>query len=663
MRKLQITLILSACSWTSVLLIMNRGLFRNKLIETGDQATILYQVWDAEHFRELLGNYSRWLIHHPGPGFMYILALGDALFRRLLPLCPEPMNAAFLTLLLLNVGLLFASVWIFARHCRSSLFVPVAVLLSLWGIYVIDHAYGAIAVSDVWMPYILLFVFLLFAVSCASVATGDVKDLPVMVACGGLLVHGHVAQVLFVVVLSVCAVTTLYWVSLRNKPFRPFLDANRTAIVASAILIAIFVAPILIETVVDSPNNLQKIQTYLSLHSDEHNHFLDAVKYEISFFTFTPSPETSVSNSVPHLIATAASHPYVLCYWIMIAGLGGLAAATARKAARPLSPFFIYIGFEVLLISVLFLYWARRITGPLFAFNGYFFYAVQFLVLLTLAAIFLYRLQIRLSWAYSAALACAVPALMFAAPREFSRVGWNPAAASDPWFEQAAEDTQRIANSLPHQPSRIRIRTTEGPEGLLLRTGIASRLHWAGQPICLDEKWVFLLEDRDRCEHVEGLLDLEVEPGPQPGSRCEAELRPFPAQHLPFVIDPSASNSLTVKSYARESFPTGPIWSTNRLAMRFLLSADWTTTADVRVAIRGFAVKGRPVQVTLNGAQIGSLFGGGFVTSDIVVAANLFRAGQENEIAFEAGNFGKDGNRNLAFDLESVRFSDGTNIQ
>jgi hypothetical protein len=668
MRKLQITVVLSACSWTSVLLIMNRGLFQNKLIETGDQATILYQVWDAEHFRELLGNYSRWLFHHPGPGFMYILALGDTLFRRWLRLCPEPTNAAYLTLLLLNAAFLFASIWIFARHCRSSLFVPLAVLLCLWAIYVIDRTYGPVAVSDVWMPHILLFVFLLFAVTCASVATGDAKDLPVMVASGGLLIHGHVAQLLFVAVLSCCAFTTLYWVSLRKNPLRTFFDANRRAIAASAALIAIFVAPILLEAVVDRPDNLQKIQTYLSVHKGEHNRFLDAVKYEVSFFTFTPSPETNIANSLRYLIATAVEHRYILCYWIMAAGLAGLAIGTVLKGTQLLSPFFVYIGFEVLLISVLFLYWARRITGPLFAFNGYFYYSVQFLVLLMLAAVFLDRLQVRLSWAYSAVLACALPVLMFAAPSEFSHVGWNPAAVSDPWSEQAAENTQRIADSLPHQQSRIRIRVPDGFEGFLLRTGIASRLHWADQPICLDDKWVFLLEDRDRCQHVEALLDLEVEPGSQPGIPWKAELRPFPTVHLPFTIDSSASNNLTLKSYARESFPGGPIWSTNRLVMRFLLSTSWTTSPYVRVEIRGFAVKGRPVRVTLNGEQIGLISASGFVTSDFVIPASLFKAGQENEIAFEAANLSqaKYSNRNLAFDVGSILFSadpPNTNVQ
>lgn len=650
---------LPACAWTFVLLVMNRGLFRNKLIETGDQATILYQVWDAEHFRELLGNYSRWFFHHPGPGFMYILALGDTLFRRWLRLCPEPTNAAYLTLLLLNAALLFASIWIFARHCRSSLFVPMAVLLCLWTVYAINRTYGPVALSDVWMPHILLFVFLLFAVTCASVATGDAKDLPVMVTCGGLLIHGHVAQLMFVAVLSCFAFATLYWVSLRKNPFRAFLHANRRAIATSAALIVIFVAPILLETVVDHPSNLQKIQTYLSVHKGERNRFLDAVKYEVSFFTFTPSPETDIANSLRHLIGTAAGHPYILCYWIMAAGLAGLAIATVLRSAQPLSPFFVYIGFEVLLISALFLYWARRITGPLFAFNGHFYYSVQFLVLLTLAAVLLDRLQVRPSWAYSAVLACAVPVLMFAAPSEFSHVDWNPAAVSDPWSEQAAENTQRIADNLPHQQARIRIRVPDGFEGFLLRTGIASRLHRADQPLCLDDKWVFLLEDRDRCEHVEGLLDLDVKPGMRPESPWTAELRPFPAVEPPFTIDPSAGNSLTVRYYAREPFPGGPIWSTKRLVMRFLLGTGWTSAAGVRVEIRGFAVKGRPVQVALNTKPIGILSGSGFVASDFLLAADLFRAGHENEISFEEANSGKTerGYRNLAFDVDSVLFS------
>ena len=651
--------ILAACSWTAVLLVINDGLFRFKLIETGDQATILFQVRDAEHFRELLGNYSRWFFHHPGPGFLYILALGDAVFRRLLHLTPEPMNSAYLTLLLLNVAFLFVSIRVFARHCRSALFLPIAVVLSLWVIYVINSTYGPVATTNVWMPHIILFVFLLFAVVCASVATGTVTDLPILVGCGGLLVHGHVAQALFVTVLSGCALLTLYLTSIRQSSLAVFLRANRRTMVVSAILLAVFLMPLLLDLGLDHPNNVQKIRAYLSEHRGERNRFRSAVKYEGSFFTFTPNPEASVTSpGGSHLISTAVAKLYIRHYWMMAIFLAAIALAARRKAKAAIPPFLIYIAFEVLLISALFVYWAKRITGPLYDFNGFFYYAIQFLILFTLAAIALDGLQITVNYRWSLGLACAVPLLMFSSPASFNRVGTNAAAASDPWFEHAAEDSQRIAAGLPRQQARIRVRAPDGIDGLLRRTGVASRLHWTGQPVCFDERWVFLLEDRDRCEHVEGLLDLDLNPAQLPDQPWSAELKPFPAETLPFTLNPGGQNSLSVNFYGPDDPPDGPIWSKKRSLMRFLLTPDWKSTPQVRIEIDGTAVKGRPVRVLLNGENVGTILGDGAVTSDFQVSRDQFRAGRENELAFEADGAGPVGHdfRTLGFKFASVKF-------
>ncbi len=658
--KLGVGVILCACSWTAVLLFINRGLFRNRLIETGDQATILFQVRNAQLFHELLGNYSRWLFHHPGPAFFYILALGDLLFRRWLPLCPQPMNSVYLTLLLLNVVLLFTSIWILARHSRSTLFLPVAVLLCLWTVYVINRTYGPVATTDVWMPYAVLFVFLLFSVTCATVASGEARDLPLMVICAGLLAHAHVAQLLFVAVLCAAALALLYWNLGHNSLLKNFFRGNQRILIASGALLVLFITPILIESATGHPNNPQKIRTYLAEHRGEHNPLLDAIKYQITFFTFTQSPETSVGNSdLPRLLGNAARNGYVLCYWIMAFALALAAMILWPRASPDARRFCLYLIGEALLISLLFLYWARRITGPLYAFNGHFYFAVQFLVLMALAAVALDGLPLRVPRRYSFALACALPLLMSAAPLRFNRIGSNPVTISDPWFADAAQDTLRIAAGIPHQPSRIRIQAPGGVEGLLRVTGVASRLHWADQPLCVDEKWVFLFEDRDRCEHVADLIDLEMTPGTQTDSPWEAQLRPFPASRLPIAIGPAVGNSLTVRSYGPEAYRHSTIWVTRRLAIRFLLAADWNGTPKVRIFVKGAAIAGRPSQVLLNGELIGQIGGSGPVTGDFVVSASQFRAGGENEIAFAAAPGGRTGRRenpNLAFDVASVQF-------
>ena len=61
---------------------------------------------------------------------------------------------------------------------------------------------------------------------------------------------------------------------------------------------------------------------------------------------------------------------------IYLAALGVALAAARRKRA----PRFAWIvACEIVLIGALFLYWANRITGDLYNFNGFFVYAIQLL--------------------------------------------------------------------------------------------------------------------------------------------------------------------------------------------------------------------------------------------------------------------------------------------
>src|SRR5262249_27967890 len=161
-------------------------------------------------------------------------------------------------------------------------FLPAAVLLSLWSSYVINRTFGPVTTTDLWMPYALLFAFLLFSVTCVSVAIGEIRDLPIMVCCGGLLVHGHVSQLLFVAVLGGGALLVLYRNSFRSTSMSTVLKSNCGTLFASAALVVVLASPILIEMAVDHPNNPQKIQTYLAEHRGEHNRVFDAVKYEIT---------------------------------------------------------------------------------------------------------------------------------------------------------------------------------------------------------------------------------------------------------------------------------------------------------------------------------------------------------------------------------------------
>lgn len=167
-----LAVIVSAVVFLAVLLILNRDLFRVPIFEYTDFAANALQVERAKHFRELLGNYSRWGFHHPGPAFFYIFALSEKVLHDWLHLVPSEMNAHILSMVVLNTAFLFGAIGVVATYCRSRLFPPAALALSLLFIYVVNRTIPGSAIFSIWMPHVLLFCFLFFITVCASVAAG-----------------------------------------------------------------------------------------------------------------------------------------------------------------------------------------------------------------------------------------------------------------------------------------------------------------------------------------------------------------------------------------------------------------------------------------------------------------------------------------------------------
>ena len=263
-----------------------------------------------------------------GRAFMYLLAFGDWIFRGVLHLCSEPANAAFLTVLLLNVACLFGAIIIFARHCDSSLFLPSCLLVSLAVIWLIHRANYSAAITDVWLPHMLLFVFLLFlALRKRRWETGEISDIPLLVLCAGFLVHGHVAQILFVSVLGAGALSGLLVNKVPRLGWRGLLRTCRKSLLWSAVIAAIFIMPIVLERAVNHPNNIHQVLAYLSRVRGERKSFGSARRSTSLVSFFTPTPETKLpGTTVGQLVAAAREQPGVSVYWLAVFVLCGIVA-------------------------------------------------------------------------------------------------------------------------------------------------------------------------------------------------------------------------------------------------------------------------------------------------------------------------------------------------
>jgi hypothetical protein len=641
-----------ALCFLAVVLAINPGIFRTPYAEDGDFAANALQIQNAKAFRELLGNYSRWHFHHPGPAWFYLLAGGEYLFHDLLHLVPAPINAQILTIILVNVLFVFGALAIFRSYAETGFFVPLAVAAVVLLIFVINRTatdemtlHGAL--FSVWMPDVLLFCFLFFATACASVASGRIRHLPLMTFSGLLLVHGHVAQLLFVGVMAVLALGTL--LRRLRRSFGQFLRANRSAVIASVLMVLIFAFPIVLEMRVDKPNNVQHILEYMRMHRGERNNLRLSLKYCLSFLMGVGKAETAVQGPVRRFLGVFLSRRDVIAYWLItVAGLGILLSLWRRR--RMAVPFFFrYIFLEIVLISGLFLYWAVRITGPLYSFNGFFFYSVQILLLWLILALLTRALKLPLFPRGNTIAACGVSCLMLLSPPVFRNNDFgNPLVSV-------------IASRLPRGQM---LRIDYDPRLWPVATGVASVRTRSGEKFCVEPDWDFMFGERYVCHDMLRVNRIEISGQSLP---CAEPCRLlYEDGHIQVDFLPIAPQPLPLDITARDTpfdFKQGFYrtegqyrWTERHSLVRFLLPDHLRPATAYRLGFTGVVLPGRPVQVELNGRALGSIAQPGNTTMEFVVDENSLRP-VENRIVLsvdKAGPVGSDP-RTLGYYLHDIQ--------
>ena len=409
---------LTAIVFAAFLLANAKYVFRTELHEDSDFAANSLQVINAKRFNELLGNYSRFGFHHPGPAFFYVYALGEAVFHDALHLVPTPFNGQKIALYALTAFFFSAAIVVFAKRLGGDAgrrwFIPLALLFAAFHFGAVGYAFHKIGGDNgflsSWQPCVLIAPFLCFLIAAASVATGGGKHLPLMVLAGCFLVHGHVAQPLFVAPLTLLAYGCLLlhqrraaagaaWIS----PARAFRREHWIA----AGLIALFVLPIAIDFAIAEPNNVSLIINHVHAHRGEHKELLRSVLYFLHFGAYTAYPNPAGSSvfgayDAAGMILFFKTHWRVYSLWAATIMLPALLLAAAKLSARPtnsatrfnqttgtrferhrfLGSMYLMLGAAVGLT----LLWACIQDGPMFYFNTLFAFAIYYVFTLLLAA-------------------------------------------------------------------------------------------------------------------------------------------------------------------------------------------------------------------------------------------------------------------------------------
>lgn len=489
--------------------------FSTSYYEEGDDASNALQIHRAKQFRELHGNYSRFNFHHPGPAFFYVYALGEVVLTDLTAIAPAPHNARLYTGVLIQLAFFAAAVALLARHSRQPGLTIALTLVAA----ALNYAQVDGVLYSVWPPYVLLMPFLCFVVACAAVFNGDRSALPVFVIAGGFLVHGHIAQPLFVLPMALLAVlgARRAW----GTAWRTQLT-SRAGLVAGGLL-GIFLLPLVLDLFAGRDSNFHDVLRHMRHGSSSGQNLLQSILFYGAYFLGLKDP--SIFNDITaQTLVPFREGAWRLGLWLV---LGVFAAGSFfRRSASAQQPGEIRFGRGLLwfwlVASALTLVWGMRQDDGFTSYNSHFNYSL-ILVLALAAIVALGQLLPTLPRALAASgILVALPVFAFSLPH-------------DPWIGSRGDElTVRLralieADPLPAAPKLIVIGERPGKVAAWYEAvTLARAFQRLGIEFYVHPRWRWMFGD-DKVFH--GQAELSKEGGPSIWKVVDLEEAP-PGAHV-----------------------------------------------------------------------------------------------------------------------------------
>jgi len=643
-------LLIFTTGFVFLLLALNVHLFTSPIVEGSDYAANSLLVQKAEHFTLLTGHYSRWGFHHPGPAFLYLFAAGEFLYYHLLHIVPAPYNGQLVMMIVFNGVLLGAALGVFRRHVRLS--VPLALFTITVLMVVTSATVGRFMFVGNWMPDVLLFPYLLFAVCAASVLAGQTRHLPLLALSGMLLIHAHFAQFLFVGVIGGATIAFVLARAQRQGGMPAFLAEHRRALALAAAIVLVFALPPLLEIALDRPNNLDAVLLFLRLHGSAGNNLGLAIGYLACFLLFLRA-EVALPKGPTGILALGFSHSYVVVYWLVLALLFAITVTVRFRMRReqPFPPFLLYLTGVAAASTVLFIFWSTRIVGGMYTFNGYFFYALHILAWLLLLAALEPRLNRRAIRTLNVLAAASVVMLA---------VTERTALRSEAW---GSPDILRAAAAVPRAPFGS-LALVFAHDDWAWAVGVANSMKRMGKPFCVEPDWSFMFSKENTCPDMLLADHILVAAHPPP---CAPPCRyVYRSKAFTLTREPVARLTLPLEIGSQDSFKVsrigfndgaGPFrWLQKHAAVRFWLAPDLPTASCYRLALTGFALPNQPAQVAVNGRTLGTVSKTVSDTAMFVVPRDAICPGQVNQISIDthAAPAGHD-SRQIGFAFTGLR--------
>jgi hypothetical protein len=242
-----------------------------KIFPIGDMAVLEIYVRNALSGQLMVGPYSRFGWHHPGPIYFYLLAPA----YRLAGSTTASLAGGAAVIAVASVALL---AWLGARSLgpRSSSIVLASIVLYLWRV-------PGLAASA-WNPHVVMLPTVALVVAGAAAAGGDLALLPLVIALASFIAQTDVALVPVVAVVGLAA--TAGGVSAGGRE----LGAPKALSVAAGVGAALWLV-VVAEEITHSPGNLTLLWRFFVGAHGEGQSFAQA---GIAWAAMLTSPVASV---------------------------------------------------------------------------------------------------------------------------------------------------------------------------------------------------------------------------------------------------------------------------------------------------------------------------------------------------------------------------------
>ncbi len=254
-----------------VILFLARNHITDNIYPGGDLAAdmLLANKIDNEGFL-LTGQYSRYKFNHPGPFFFYVNYIAENLFEgsSISRASSWTISTAIINAIFLTLAAALAQRAIF--HKSTFISQSVFILLSLT---ILENA-----LTSEWTPHRLITPYLAYIFCLLLLAKGEIKFLPVSVLIASILIHGYIT----LIILTLPMLAACFFYAIRYQQYRLSRNDKLYTLLSAGIGL-IFLSPIILDFLFNTPNNIQKIILSLNVISKADTSGIQ----EVSAFTLT----------------------------------------------------------------------------------------------------------------------------------------------------------------------------------------------------------------------------------------------------------------------------------------------------------------------------------------------------------------------------------------